>query len=234
MQLGPKFDYDKPDLDYTPNRIAAVAVLIRYIWTAVRVRLLLASLSRNSPDPQLQSQVWWFFAHHWYFDHLLVLLAFVDAAFAAIPRLRDLSSRWIRRWLYRLEKKAWEDGDAQILAHVQKQLRAHGDESAKLPLALTAYDLITDPVNRSLIYRNRGDVLLAGGRTEDAKREFKKALDEAAECGCKATVLKALVGLYVCGEPITISDIDSQLHGLSGVGYEEFVAQFKRVLHSPP
>lgn len=230
MQLGPSFSYGGTDVDFMPNPVAVAVVLTRYIWAASRMKLLLGSL--DSRPSNSRADVWQFFAWHWYLDHMLVLFSLLEAGFGRAPGLRALWHWWIQRSLRRLEAKALQNGDARVLAHVQKELQRHGFEStAKLALAFTAYDLVTDPLNRALVHRNAGDSLLNRERRTDAKREFEKSLLRAIECGSRATVLKALVGLHVCGETITASDLDSHVRGISGLGYERFITQFRRALH---
>ncbi len=131
MQLGLSFSYGSTGVCFLPNPLAVAAVLARYIWTAIRMKRLLGSLDSHNSD--FRADVWQFIAWHWYLDHMLVLLALLEAPggdnvgiFRRLPRpLRTLRCRWIQRSLGQLEAKALQNGDARILAHVQKERQGH-------------------------------------------------------------------------------------------------------------
>lgn len=230
MQLGPSFSYGVPEVDFVPSSVQSVRVLLRYIWTALWMKFLLYLLGTSQSDSRMT--IWVLSGWHWYLDHKIILLAFVDAAVGRFPKLRRFTDRWLRDFLRRTETEASDRGDARILAHVQKQLQRHGFHlAADLELAFDAYDLTTDPLNEALIHRNTGDSYLRDGRKSDAIAEFEKSLALATQCGSKATALKVLVGLHVSGKEIQEADLFSRIQGLSGSGYERFVSQFRRVLH---
>lgn len=231
MQLGPIFAYGNRDIDFKPRKSGALNVLLRYIWTGARMRWLLHSGYRYAERVDDESDVWTFFAWHWYLDHTLVLLSLADAALRTIPGLGRLSRYAIRRSLLLLGKRADRQGDARVLAHVQKELQAHGHTSdALLKLAVSAYELVTDPLNRALINRNAGDAAYSKGDIERAIDRYKAVLVDARACRSAATALKAYVGLYVCGEKISESDLQSDCGGLTGVGYLAFFAKFRRAI----
>jgi len=229
MQLGPSFTYGVPEVDFVPSPARSVQVLLRYVWTALRMKFLL-SLLRNSARSDSKAKIWILSGWHWYLDHKIVLLALIKAALERFPKLRCVAEKWILDFLHQAEIQASNRGNAQILAHVQKELQRHGFHSAAdLDLAFDAYDLTTDPLNQALVHRNRGDSYLKDGRKNDAIVEFEKMLKLAEQCSSKATVLKALVGLHVSGKKVRKVDLN-KIQGLSGSGYEHYVSKFRRVL----
>lgn len=229
MQLGPHFSYGVSIVDFSPSALASLAVLVRYFSTAHKMKKLLHSLQGDTFTPK--DKIWVFSAWHWYLDHMLILLSLFEATAKRIPLISTFTARRIRHKLKHIKEQALQQGDARILAHVQKELQRHGlTSAADLPLAFAAYDLVTDHLNSALIHRNNGDILFKQGKTNKAKHEFKKALDSATQCGSKATVLKALVGLYVCGERISEAEFLSKVKGLSGFGYDRCIAKLRRAL----
>ena len=102
---------------------------------------------------------------HWYLDHLLVLIAFVEGAANKLRVLKLIARMLLLAQLRAVLKQASTKGDARILGHVQKQLQGYGFHSAmELQLASDADDLTTDPLNQALICRNAGNAYLTQGK----------------------------------------------------------------------
>lgn len=223
MQLGPLVAL--PEARFQP-RISwpeRLRLGFTYLVFGLRIRQLLRGLDRRAPalDP------WRLLAWNRYFDHWLVLHALISQ----LP-----GARWfVARRLRRLARTALDLGagnaDPHVLAHVQKQLQGLGqDLPADLELAVAAYELLGDPLNRALVHRNRATTLQRAGRIEEAKREYEAMLALALECGSNATALKALVGLRALGAPIDRDVALSVSAGVTGKGYEELAAAFQRAL----
>lgn len=238
MQVGPGFSYGVNNVDFSPSPRATMGVLSRYFWYAIQMRILLAMFQFVQPrttqslfQPESTADVWVLWGWNWYLDHKLILLSMLSALSNKIPGIQRFGEKWLTGALATLADQARRIGDARSLAHVQKELQRHGVPlQADLTLAFSAYELTTDPLNRALVHRNAGDDMLKQGRIDDAIKEFSTSLRLALQCGNKATVLKALVGLYVCGQPIRQKDLLEHVRGLTGVGYERFIEQFRQAL----
>lgn len=234
--LGPSLSYPSIGIVSRPTGREGVAIMSRYLFSAARMHFRLSRL-RPSEDPV--AKYWHYWALHWYYDHKIIWLEMVRRIGVMLEGRRLLPLRLlgglivsrVEHALHAIEQAAWKAGNAVILGHAQKQLQRLGAiRVASMSEGVQAYGLATDILNLALVHRNAGDTFLSEGDLIEASHAFRLALDYAAGCDSKSTMLKALIGLSASGQSIPLSALDEIAEGLTGYGYRRLVDQFRTYL----
>lgn len=225
MMLGPRLSPLYGEVATRPKLLPYLVAVGRLAHSTHRMKRSIDRLEDTDPghDPEW-SESWRALAWNRYLDHRLIELAVYqgigETLQGVVGPVGRAILRTVRRTHDRLTSLAWKEGDAETVAHVQKQIALKGEQAqADIALSLHAYDLLVDPVNEGLVHRARAEAALRRGDLATALRRFARFLELARDSGNEANRLKALAGLFVAGGRLDEEELLALQEHFAGTRY---------------
>lgn len=225
QQIGPNINYQDTRLDWRPNAIRAVLELCLLSRDFVRIQMWLRRTRFDRSEP-MSVQAW-----HGALDHEILLFAGVDAAVNRIPGRGFRLWRSCRNaWLSSMRIRAEVRGDFFSLAGVMKYQTTSAGRSSEQ--AEYVYKMITNPLNRALLWRNVGVAALSDGKSDEARRAFVISYRYAKLAGSPPTQLKAAAGLVATGVRASalLARVGEWERDIEGRGYMVYINRLRCTL----
>ena len=215
------------------KRVKAWQTLIRMIMDSIRIRFYCPhQLDEQATASQIRAR--------WaYLGHLSRVAAIIQGGMSLLasrlPVLGTLLTTLIRRiflaWWHYFEEKSKRNGYAVGVAiahrHIKRLSSAIWDD--KYIPSMDFYSLMSASEQILFAY-DEAEALLQKGENELAREKFKSCLAHARKAGNKVVMLKALIGLYRCGEAVDIDEVEKTLASIQGDAYRKIEAELLHTL----